>query len=92
MGIGFEEGVLEDVFGVLVVLGDVFGEAENFAIVTTDESGEGGIVALAREVNERRFVENVRPVGGFHSCGFMIAAGARVRNCGGLGQSSHMLL
>jgi len=36
---------LHDVFGVFFVLGDVLGQAENFALIAADQSFEGGDVA-----------------------------------------------
>ena len=62
---GLEEDVLGDVFGVLAVLGDVLGGAEDLALVLADELLEGGGVTGFGagdefDVRVRRLGEHVR--------------------------------
>ena len=77
MLVGFEESLLEHVLGVLVVLGDVLGEAVDLVLVVIDQFGEGRGVAFAGLGDQRGFVEGGRSDG--HGAGLEsnIAGGER---------------
>ena len=73
MLVGFEEGLLEHVLGVLVVLGDVLGEAVDFVLIVIDQLGEGGAVAGAGLGDQRGFVEG--DGGGAHGTALLTISG-----------------
>ncbi len=54
--VSLQKGFLHGVFGVFAILGDVLGEAENFALVAADEGFEGADVAGFGGGDEDRLV------------------------------------
>src|SRR6476469_5049572 len=60
MSICLEKCFLQHVFGVVVVLGDLFRHAEHTAIVMLDQFGKGGGISGSGALDQGGFIENGR--------------------------------
>ena len=56
--VGLHEGLLQHVFGIFAVLGDVLGETEDLALVTAHQFPEGPGIAFASLCDECSFVDS----------------------------------
>jgi len=75
MRVSLEESLLQHVFRIVIVFGDLLSHPEDAAIIMLDEFVKGGLITGFGTHYERGFVEGWRYGGGTHAGGTCSLAG-----------------